>query len=183
MIFKVFSPKIREEWLVRQLKIPSGYWNDPLLKQLFVDDDVKVISYIPCASNNHDDTLCWHYSANEEYLVSSGYKLGVFMEVENSCSRVKGIRLDTNNLELICVVWWHIWFLRNRMVHSSEKFVVEDIVIWCVEFLDEYKAANVIIEERGGLLIHNQLKWKPSDKWIYKLNSDAALDGYLGSNT
>ncbi|TXG66886.1 hypothetical protein EZV62_008161 [Acer yangbiense] len=170
--FQVFSPKVREDvWLVRHLKNPTGNWNALLLKQLFVNDDAKVIFSIPRAPNNRDDTLCWHYSANGVYSISSGYKLGVSMEDVNSCSRVKGGRgclscsmpfessthalwgcpglnkvreMDTDNLERLCIVWWRIWFLRNHLVHSIEKFVVEDIVPWCVEFLDEYKAANDI---------------------------------------
>ncbi|KAK3189008.1 hypothetical protein Dsin_028569 [Dipteronia sinensis] len=85
--FKVLSPKTRDDiCLVRHLKYPSGSWNDALLLDLFVKDDIGMIKSIPSSNIQRDDSYCWHFSSDGNYTVKSGYKLRITLNTNSSPS-------------------------------------------------------------------------------------------------
>ncbi|KAK3229102.1 hypothetical protein Dsin_000983 [Dipteronia sinensis] len=78
--FKIFTPNTQEDYhMVMHLKIPSGMWNGPLIKELVVDEDVKAIMSIPCKNGLIDDTYCWHYTPNRDYIVKKWIKIELFV--------------------------------------------------------------------------------------------------------
>ncbi|KAL5835455.1 hypothetical protein ACOSQ4_014952 [Xanthoceras sorbifolium] len=46
-------------------------------------------------------------------------------------------------LETLCIVWWRVWFCRNRAIHSSSFFPVSEVMPWSSAYLAEYQAANL----------------------------------------
>ncbi|KAK8671166.1 hypothetical protein V6N13_037771 [Hibiscus sabdariffa] len=74
--FKIASlrPYDTEATLVKHLiNWEDSTWNFPLLRELFSDDEVEAIMRIPFSVHHHADSLVWHLSNNEEYVVKLGY--------------------------------------------------------------------------------------------------------------
>ncbi|KAL5567359.1 hypothetical protein UlMin_030523 [Ulmus minor] len=62
-------------------------WNAPLVSQLFLDFEAKLILALPrpalgCSMADKQDSYCWHYDAKGLYSVKSAYRLGM----ELACS-------------------------------------------------------------------------------------------------
>jgi hypothetical protein len=60
--------------------------------------------------------------------------------------------------ELLCVLWWRIWFRRNQFVFSSVSVPVADMLEWARLYLDDFKKAN----QRGGCgpsRLHSVTSW------------------------
>ncbi|KAK3222428.1 hypothetical protein Dsin_009453 [Dipteronia sinensis] len=237
-MFKVITPKVENGiWLVRHLRTASGDWNVSLIKNMFIENDANAILSIPCSLNQRDDSLCWHYTTDENYNMKSGYKLGMSLNIKEStsetrktgfnwkgirnlnlptkikiflwtslrewlptqvnlarrnisvgclcpvccnsfettvhalwgCSRLKKVRnmygflhgvnfanslcfqdffssctqnLGKKELELLCVVLWRVWFLRNKLVQGVGQRGLENVVPWSEEFLEEFMVVN-----------------------------------------
>ncbi|KAL5766513.1 hypothetical protein ACOSP7_017130 [Xanthoceras sorbifolium] len=81
--------------------------------------------------------------------------------------------LQISEMEELCVVWWRLWFLRNKAVRSSLVLDVEDVVPWSRAYLADFCAAPFSVRPPKPLRFE---KWvAPSPGW-FKLNSDAAVD-------
>ncbi|KAK0599376.1 hypothetical protein LWI29_004739 [Acer saccharum] len=81
--------------------------------------------------------------------------------------------LSSPQMELICVVFWRIWFCRNRLVHDLDHADSGDVVLWASNFLDEWKLA--LHMGPPNLSSNAELaKWKPPGRGVWKINSDAA---------
>ncbi|KAK0588291.1 hypothetical protein LWI29_037252 [Acer saccharum] len=57
------------------------------------------------------------------------------------CSKILGGK----ELELLCVVLWHVWFLRNQLVHGGGHQDMESVVSWAEEFLAKFYEANFVV--------------------------------------
>ena len=78
-------------------------------------------------------------------------------------------------LELLCVVLWRNWFLRNQTIHGENCNHETDVVPWSRSFLDEFMAAmNGDNESNGGGRV--KARWQPPLEGVYKINTDVALD-------
>ena len=62
------------------LMSPSGGWNEEFLRANFMEGDVDAILSIPSPEHQHQDKWVWHYTANGQYSVSSGYHLAVSIQ-------------------------------------------------------------------------------------------------------
>ncbi|KAI9185079.1 hypothetical protein LWI28_003962 [Acer negundo] len=84
-------------------------------------------------------------------------------------------RLKKDELELLCVVWWKIWNMRNHVVHSSPVFTVEEIFDWAVCYLEGFQKA---IDSCSCLSVKPQVAslWQAPITESFKINTDAALD-------
>ncbi|KAK3212224.1 hypothetical protein Dsin_016930 [Dipteronia sinensis] len=83
--FKVISPCVQNNiYLVRHLRTVSGGWNNQLVRRLFFKEDVEMILSIPLSNTCRDDSMTWHYTADGEYTVRSGYSLGMCRMVADS---------------------------------------------------------------------------------------------------
>ena len=87
------------------------------------------------------------------------------------------IRLKKEDLCVLSVVFWHIWSLRNLLVHGGGTWMVEEILPWSKDFLKEFQAVNVIQGANRSSLVRQQLiVWSLPCENSFKLNTDAALD-------
>ncbi|KAK4856021.1 hypothetical protein QYF36_013319 [Acer negundo] len=50
--------------------------------------------------------------------------------------------LGKKDLELLYVILWRVWFLRNHLVHDGGHLVVDNVVSWSKEFFVEFLEAN-----------------------------------------
>ncbi|KAK2659019.1 hypothetical protein Ddye_005552 [Dipteronia dyeriana] len=83
--------------------------------------------------------------------------------------------LSCEDLELLCIILWRVWYRRNSLVFKSATLLDKDIVPWAIAFLDEFRLANERV--RGGLEGDrtNAIVWQPPCFGFYKVNVDAAL--------
>ncbi|KAK0603126.1 hypothetical protein LWI29_001656 [Acer saccharum] len=79
-------------------------------------------------------------------------------------------------MELLCVVLWRMWYLRNLLVHGRVSTGQEDIVCWCAGFMRDYMEANEYAYGCREQVLPSQISWQPPEESSYKLNCDAALD-------
>ncbi|KAK3227154.1 hypothetical protein Dsin_007016 [Dipteronia sinensis] len=85
-------------------------------------------------------------------------------------------QLLVKDVELLCMVIWRIWYIRNGMVHSSAIIHDVDVVAWAIACLDDYREANALkvnIVWDQGLL--SDLLWYPPSVGVFKMNTDAAI--------
>ncbi|KAK0606888.1 hypothetical protein LWI29_005679 [Acer saccharum] len=90
----------------------------------------------------------------------------------SSCLHILG----DGELNLLCVIWWRIWYVRNRWVHSGERINLGAMASWCSIYLAEYKAANLEDVEKQGMVITSPVRWRLPIVGLYKLNTDTSLD-------
>ncbi|KAK2655072.1 hypothetical protein Ddye_008124 [Dipteronia dyeriana] len=81
-----------------------GGWNNCLVKEVFVEDDVLAVLSIPTSANRVYDSLCWHYTEDGNYSVKSGYKVGLSLEYFGAPS--------SSNKVLLAYWWKFIWHLK-----------------------------------------------------------------------
>ncbi|KAL5768302.1 hypothetical protein ACOSP7_014859 [Xanthoceras sorbifolium] len=64
-------------------------------------------------------------------------------------------------LETLCIVWWRVWFCRNRAIHSSSFFPVSEVMPWSSAYLAEYQAANLkpTLNPLGNSVAHGIAKF------------------------
>ncbi|KAK2657966.1 hypothetical protein Ddye_011018 [Dipteronia dyeriana] len=112
--FRVVFSIVRDDIVfVSQLKTESGAWNVPLIRHLFLEVDAYVIFSIPTSATHVVDTLCWHYTADGNYSVKSGYKLGNESEYLNRASSSGSGLLES---------WWKtLWHLE---IHTKVKVFI-----------------------------------------------------------
>ncbi|KAK3210876.1 hypothetical protein Dsin_015582 [Dipteronia sinensis] len=76
--FKVITLKTHNDaLLVSQLRTATRGWNETLIRQVLLDVDDDVVLSIPTSNKPREDSLCWHYTIEGSYTVTSGYKVGV----------------------------------------------------------------------------------------------------------
>ncbi|KAK0603417.1 hypothetical protein LWI29_004743 [Acer saccharum] len=115
---------------------------------------------------------CWRRGA---ILDASDLRLedtAPFIDFVSSCLHI----LDDGELDLICIIWWRIWYDRNLWVHSGERINLGDVAAWCSSYLREFKDANLVEDGRLGMVIPSPARWQPPSSGLYKLNTDASLD-------
>ncbi|KAK3231580.1 hypothetical protein Dsin_003461 [Dipteronia sinensis] len=75
--FKVVSPSmLGDDAKVAELKLLNGSWNEQLIHDSFLPEDVSLILNIPCLSSQLPDSISWHYDKLGLYSVKSGYHIG-----------------------------------------------------------------------------------------------------------
>ncbi|KAK2661430.1 hypothetical protein Ddye_000004 [Dipteronia dyeriana] len=83
--------------------------------------------------------------------------------------------LMVKDLSLLCIIFWRIWFLRNQLVHRVVGCDMEVVVPWCRNFLQEFVATNMVEASVPVAVVNDNVKWKPPDANLYKINTDATL--------
>lgn len=70
----------------------TRWWNIPLIKEVFEEDEVTAICQIPISSYNGRDQQIWRYTENEESTVKNAYHLEMAMVAsgKGECSYVIG---------------------------------------------------------------------------------------------
>ncbi|KAL5741755.1 hypothetical protein ACOSP7_028487 [Xanthoceras sorbifolium] len=84
-------------------------------------------------------------------------------------------------LETLCAIWWLVWFIRNVHFHLDGGPVLAAIVAWSSLFLLAFHVANTKVDSdstSSAPRMHRvkDVKWKPPNSGVYKINSDACVD-------
>ncbi|KAK2663222.1 hypothetical protein Ddye_001796 [Dipteronia dyeriana] len=83
--------------------------------------------------------------------------------------------MDVRDFELLCVIWWRVWFRRNKLIYSSVTILAHGIVVWDVDFLEDFRRANIkegrVVEQQSG-----RLPWKDLPVGCFKINTDEVLN-------
>ncbi|KAL5820684.1 hypothetical protein ACOSQ3_022566 [Xanthoceras sorbifolium] len=84
----------------------------------------------------------------------------------------RGCRL-VDELELLLVIVWRVWFRRNKLVHSSSILSAEDTVQWAKDYIAEFRATVFVPKLQCEPPL---VRWRaPSLGWL-KLNTEPAFD-------
>ncbi|KAK4858744.1 hypothetical protein QYF36_021301 [Acer negundo] len=79
-------------------------------------------------------------------------------------------------MALMCIIWWHVWFLRNQITHGKHAFELDSVCAWSENCMTNYRAA---VDVGGNIRLGSRsmnVFWKPLPEGIFKINSDAAID-------
>ncbi|KAK2659425.1 hypothetical protein Ddye_005958 [Dipteronia dyeriana] len=83
--------------------------------------------------------------------------------------------LRTDELELLCVILWRVWFWRNQRNHAPIRFRLEDVLSWAFGFIEEYNCANKPVSENIHPQVNLGSKWCPPPIGVYKISKDVAI--------
>ncbi|KAL5773398.1 hypothetical protein ACOSQ2_013322 [Xanthoceras sorbifolium] len=133
-------------------------------------------TFKPCSLPNIGDCA----SVNQLKSPSGGWDVdlikSVFFQVDvDSILSIPPCSTLTND-----VLVWHfdlygrIWFVRNKKVHGNHKFVVEDVVNWSYNFLQDFIVANST-PTVASYLHASAVRWSAPADNCWKINTDASI--------
>ncbi|KAK0574745.1 hypothetical protein LWI29_028369 [Acer saccharum] len=77
-------------------------------------------------------------------------------------------------MELLCVMFWSMWWRCNQVIHHAAARCEEDILCWAIDFVSDFQA--VYVTTVGSVVPRQSMHvlWKnPTQGW-FKGNTDAA---------
>ncbi|KAK3231394.1 hypothetical protein Dsin_003275 [Dipteronia sinensis] len=87
-------------------------------------------------------------------------------------------------MELICISFWQVWWLRNQAIHNASVRNDEDVVGWSINFLDGFRSANSTADPNTMAKQDSVVKWCSPSRGCFKINTDAVVDKnkcYIGA--
>ncbi|KAK3222168.1 hypothetical protein Dsin_009193 [Dipteronia sinensis] len=192
--FRVISPcTLGEDAVICDLKLPTGGWDVKLVRDSFLPDDANLILSLPFSNSVTADSLLWHFEKLGGNTVCSGYRVGCYMMLNPSSSGLSKLEswwkflwllkipskfLDflescknqqkLEEVEVLCIIIWHVWCRRNGLVHKSGFLPDSDVVPWAYSFLSEFQitssknpeAATLSLGKVGIGVIIRDADWK-----------------------
>ncbi|KAK4840822.1 hypothetical protein QYF36_018974 [Acer negundo] len=52
--------------------------------------------------------------------------------------------LKREEVEILCVMLWRVWYWRNQFIHSPSNYRKKDVFGWASSFLCDYQGANQV---------------------------------------
>ncbi|KAK3218215.1 hypothetical protein Dsin_012185 [Dipteronia sinensis] len=95
-----------------------------------------------------------------------------FQDFFSSCLNI----LEIHEVELLCMIWWRVWYMRNQWVHGSGNHDMEMVVFWSRDYLQEFVTANLKVVDQGGRGKDVVSRWQPPSSSFYKLNTNATIN-------
>lgn len=93
---------------VQELMHPSrAGWNERLVRQVFAEDDAKVILRTPISALGVTDRLTWHFTKDGQYSVNSGYTVAKKCQKRAAGDEGTSSRVEQEDGKL----WRKIWNL------------------------------------------------------------------------
>ncbi|KAI9169704.1 hypothetical protein LWI28_016446 [Acer negundo] len=80
------------------------------------------------------------------------------------------------DLELICIFFQRVWWLRNQMIHNASGKNDLDVIGWSRNFLKGFRAANTLPMTGNVNNLVTIVKWNKPDRGCLKANTDAAMN-------
>lgn len=104
------KPENTEVMTVSNLRNPNDLgWNSALLNQLFIDEEIHLISKVSVSAFGTKDKMSWRGTTNGQYSVASGY------EFSRRKMRQKLEETGSTNSEAINrLIWNKIWGLNIK---------------------------------------------------------------------
>uniref|UniRef100_A0A803NS19 BP28 C-terminal domain-containing protein n=1 Tax=Cannabis sativa TaxID=3483 RepID=A0A803NS19_CANSA len=75
-----------------------------------------------------------------------------------------------DSFDLFLVIGWHLWNVRNTVVHGGYGPRAGNLLDWCAKFLSEFQQANGIVPEKDK---GNRVRWTPPVVGVITINVDA----------
>ncbi|KAK3199348.1 hypothetical protein Dsin_022763 [Dipteronia sinensis] len=124
--------------LVRHLKTETCGWNEQLINHIFLEHDASTILSILVRCSITDDSLCWHYTEDEEFTVKSSVKVGSMLSQMPSNSIPKASGAWWKNIWNVCVpakVRILIWMpavigVQPRLILLAGRFIHTVLLVW-----------------------------------------------------
>ncbi|KAK0601899.1 hypothetical protein LWI29_028585 [Acer saccharum] len=83
-------------------------------------------------------------------------------------------------MELLCIIMWKVWCVRNDWVHNGRSFDVNEVVWWSRNYVDEIQRASFNRDKGGAMGSRSREevndRWKPSDHGRMKINCEVRVD-------
>ncbi|KAK0592975.1 hypothetical protein LWI29_028449 [Acer saccharum] len=163
------------------------------------------LNWIPTRCNlakrgMHLEIICPMCNKVPETTLHALWTCPTLLHIRATCSFLKGfcvtdamqfmdvMLLCMNNLltaefETFCLIFWRVWFRRNRLIHDNQLLDITEVVPWASSFHAEFKGANVAGKVLNPSQPRQVWKWNPPAAGLFKLNTDAAVnsgDGIIG---
>lgn len=103
------------------------------------------------------------------FSISFADELGSFWSRFNQLR----VSLDEETFLLSCLVMWKAWEVRNQEVHDPSYRAPEDLVQWCVAYLDHFQRAQ--IPSSLVALSPGPMAWQAPPLGTVKVNVDVGL--------
>jgi hypothetical protein len=98
----------RKRWVNQLIIEGDRRWNEPLLRELFLDHDVNTILCIQLPAHSVSDRVAWHYETNGVFSVRSAYKLALQLKHQNRDSDSNSANADGNRPLWNCIWKAHV---------------------------------------------------------------------------
>ncbi|KAL4360742.1 hypothetical protein GQ457_04G024700 [Hibiscus cannabinus] len=129
---------------------PVKRWKYEILQDLFDDDQASSICAIPLARTNLADELIWRFKGSGCYSVRSGYRV----------------------LRELAVIYWVVWFSRNKLVHEEYKSSINEVSSFITAFICEQDS---ICRTNGSARPIVAPRWEAPQEVVVKINFDSAF--------
>ncbi|KAL5778933.1 hypothetical protein ACOSQ2_009670 [Xanthoceras sorbifolium] len=80
-----------------------------------------------------------------------------------TCKSLCLVRKESSQFELLAIIWWRVWFRRNKLVQ------------WCKNFLVKFQASKFSNVKPHSVAVLRGHTWRPPDISMYKINCDTAI--------
>ncbi|OMO90520.1 reverse transcriptase [Corchorus capsularis] len=135
---------------VKVLFDDDGNWDYDLLRELFVEDDVRRIMSIPLHLTGSRDKFIWSRTLDGHYTASElGY------------------------LELVCFLLWKIWLNGNKVLHEKVCQTLSALCLAAAHCVQEME--NVWIRNELTMDGREVQLWRPPVAGQIKINVDASF--------
>ncbi|KAI9164787.1 hypothetical protein LWI28_002049 [Acer negundo] len=95
-----------------------------------------------------------------------------FLELIMSCSS----SFQQADMELICICFWRVWWLRNQAVHNASGYNDMDVVGWSRNFMDGFRDANSLPASDHVRQLMPTVKCCKPGRGCFQANTDVAVD-------
>ncbi|KAG7548646.1 Reverse transcriptase domain [Arabidopsis suecica] len=103
----------------------SNFWNIDLLNELFVPEDVALISALPLGAPTKEDSLGWHFTKSGKYTVKSGYHTARLEDLEANLSFIgpdfKSLKAHTWKVQCPPKLRHFMWQILSGCVPVTEN--------------------------------------------------------------
>ncbi|KAK0579421.1 hypothetical protein LWI29_026174 [Acer saccharum] len=82
--------------------------------------------------------------------------------------------IKISEVELLCVIFWRVWFYRNQLIHKLDGQDLGEVVNWASNFLEEWQSYQMVTPSTKVNVVEQIPKWQPPLAGYWKINTDAA---------
>ncbi|KAK3219040.1 hypothetical protein Dsin_013010 [Dipteronia sinensis] len=142
--------------------------------------NVPISGLCPVCLNSFETTIhvLWGFSGlkkrRSRYGLLQGFSFGRYVSFQDFffyCTQ----NLGKKELELLFVILWRVWFLRNQLVHGRSCQDMDNVVSWFEVYLAKFHEANSFVVVQGVLVRPLDVKWQSPGVGVFKMNTDATI--------